>query len=182
MNKLATNPKVISLSYHVQYWDRPNRKDILGRAFSDDRQRRYADYSRSKRLYTPQMMVNGGAAFIGSHKEKVVEALRAAKPLEPITITAVTGDSATLSLPQLDNGFYTLWIAGVKAKHIETNARGQSRIFTNSVLSLKTGDPWDGNANITSVTLDKNPDIDHYIILAQNQAHGEIVAVGMLEF
>ncbi len=54
--------RVIALSQHVDYWDRLGWRDpFSSRAFTD----RQREYTRGD-SYTPQTIVDGGAAFAGS--------------------------------------------------------------------------------------------------------------------
>lgn len=58
--------EVIVLAYHVDFWDALGWKDRFSLASASARQRRYAQVRGSPRVYTPQMIVNGGEGFVGS--------------------------------------------------------------------------------------------------------------------
>lgn len=182
MNQLAENPNFIPLSYHVTYWDYIGWKDTLGRDFADRRQRSYSSFKNSRRVYTPQMIINGGKEFVGSRKHEANRNLSAAKPVARISMSGVTPKGTMITLPQLDNGDYYIWIAGVKNTHIEPIKRGENRgknvTYKNTVLTMDQGARWDGNAKTINLDLEKKPNIDHYVIFAQNHAFGEIVAAG----
>ena len=184
MNQLAQNPNFIALSYHVTYWDHIGWKDPLGRIFADSRQRNYSEYKQSRRIYTPQMIINGGKEFVGSRVNEANRKLGKARPIAPITISGATPKGTMITLPQLNNGDYTLWLAGVKAVHTEKIQRGENRgkniTYNNTVLSLKQAQKWDGNAQTLTIDLPKNSEIDYYVIFAQNRGYGEISAAGKI--
>jgi hypothetical protein len=73
------NPKLIALSYHVDYWDYLGWKDPFGKAEFSERQRAYAKRFKNNRVYTPQMVVNGSIEFVGSDEKKLTNALRNCK-------------------------------------------------------------------------------------------------------
>jgi len=184
INQFTENPNLITLSYHVTYWDHLNWKDTLGRKFADQRQRSYSNYKQSNRVYTPQMIINGDKEFVGSRKNEVKKNLEEAKALAQISISDLTPNAAKLSLPAIENGDYYLWVAGVKTKHVEKIGRGENRnktvTYSNIVLSLEHGARWDGHAKTINIALNETPEIDHYVVFAQNKAYGEIIAAGKI--
>jgi hypothetical protein len=71
----AKGAPVFMLAWHVDYWDRLGWKDRFSSASWTERQTRY---SVDRGLYTPQMVVNGTAQFVGSDRARASEAVRAA--------------------------------------------------------------------------------------------------------
>lgn len=67
------------LAYHVDYWNNLGWTDAFSSAAFSDRQRAYARTSASDRVYTPQMIVNGVAAFVGSDRDKALAAIAKAR-------------------------------------------------------------------------------------------------------
>lgn len=57
---------VIILEEHVDYWDRLGWKDPFSSAAMTTRQAEYADAHGGQQVYTPQMVVDGQAEFVGS--------------------------------------------------------------------------------------------------------------------
>lgn len=76
---------VFALSFHVDYWNSLGWKDPYSSKRFSERQRRYAEAFHSDNIYTPQMIVNGQAEFVGSSSTKahqyVHEALAATPSL-----------------------------------------------------------------------------------------------------
>ena len=62
----VTGAEIIGLGQHVDYWDRLGWKDRFSSAALTDRQQRYQTRFRTESIYTPQMVVDGRAEFVGS--------------------------------------------------------------------------------------------------------------------
>ncbi len=60
------NSKVITLSYHVDYWNYIGWKDPFSKRAYTEKQQQYGQKFYSNRIYTPQMVVNGKEHFVGS--------------------------------------------------------------------------------------------------------------------
>ena len=56
------------LSFHVDYWNGPGWRDPYSDSAFSRRQQEYANVFKSDHVYTPQMVVNGGAVFVGSDR------------------------------------------------------------------------------------------------------------------
>lgn len=73
------NALVIGLSEHVDYWDSLGWKDPFSNHKFTERQSAYAAATNEPDIYTPQMVVDGAAAFVGSDRQNAVgEITRAA--------------------------------------------------------------------------------------------------------
>jgi len=62
---------VYVLSFHVDYWNGLGWADPFSRAEFSARQRKYAARVSDGRVYTPQIVVNGGAEAVGSRESSV---------------------------------------------------------------------------------------------------------------
>ncbi len=62
---------VYVMSYHVDYWDRLGWKDPFGKRKFTEIQYGYADQFKERRVYTPQIVVNGREHFVGSNGSKL---------------------------------------------------------------------------------------------------------------
>ncbi len=70
---------IIVLSEHVDYWNRLGWKDPYSSGIFSERQTRYArSISRSNRIYTPQMVVDGQEEFVGHNLRRATAAVRRA--------------------------------------------------------------------------------------------------------
>jgi hypothetical protein len=67
---IATQPvagaEIIGLGQHVDYWDRLGWKDRFSSAAFTGRQQAYQTRFATESIYTPQMVVDGRAEFVGS--------------------------------------------------------------------------------------------------------------------
>ena len=62
---------VVALAFHVDYWNYIGWTDPFSSAAWSERQRRYARTLESGRVYTPQVVVDGGVHCVGSDEERV---------------------------------------------------------------------------------------------------------------
>ncbi len=72
---LTKRDDVIALSFNVDYWDYLGWKDTLASPVHTERQRRYAHAMRSRRVYTPQMVIGGTLETVGSDGGSVMRAI-----------------------------------------------------------------------------------------------------------
>lgn len=70
--------ELISLAWHVDYWDRLGWKDRFGSPAHTRRQYAYARSLNWDQVYTPQAIVQGRQAVVGSEREKLLELIQAA--------------------------------------------------------------------------------------------------------
>ena len=69
-DQLVPNADVITLGFHVDYWDNGGWKDRFSSLEYTKRQEAYARQMRILSTYTPQMVVDGSAEFVGSDRAK----------------------------------------------------------------------------------------------------------------
>jgi hypothetical protein len=67
------DPQTIVLSEHVDYWDRLGWRDPFSSHAFTERQQTYARRFRLDGAYTPQMVVDGAAQFVGSDSRRATE-------------------------------------------------------------------------------------------------------------
>ena len=90
---------VITLSYHVDYWNRLGWRDPYSQATFSDRQRNYAQHLNDRGVYTPQAVVNGRSGHIGSRERELRNAvLEASRNASQVTIEAEAVRSAAGTL------------------------------------------------------------------------------------
>lgn len=83
---LSKQADLITLAYHVDYWDYIGWTDTFGRKENSELQRAYAESWKSSRIYTPQMIVNGQKGVVGSRDKDVTDALGAATLSLPVEV------------------------------------------------------------------------------------------------
>jgi hypothetical protein len=67
--------EIITLAFHVDYWDGLGWKDPFASALFTQRQRVYDRKFRTGSIYTPQMVVDGDIEFVGSKLDKAEKAI-----------------------------------------------------------------------------------------------------------
>ena len=79
--------EIIPLSLHVDYWNYIGWADPFSAAAFSERQNSYAEAFAQGRIYTPQMVVDGRAEFVGSQQERAQTAIREALKEPKATVT-----------------------------------------------------------------------------------------------
>jgi hypothetical protein len=72
---------VIVLEEHVDYWDRLGWKDPFSSEAVTARQTEYGDAFGGSQVYTPQMVVDGHAEFVGSSEGETLRAIGSASEI-----------------------------------------------------------------------------------------------------
>ncbi|HWC53488.1 MAG TPA: DUF1223 domain-containing protein [Chitinophagaceae bacterium] len=86
------NENVVTLGFHVDYWDRLGWKDAFSSPDNTARQEYYSSVFKLSSIYTPEAVVNGKYEFVGSDKSKIVNTVEEqlkSKPSEIINLNAV---------------------------------------------------------------------------------------------
>jgi len=97
---------VIALGEHVTYWDRLGWKDRFSADVFTRRQEDYAWQFRSDSAYTPQMIVNGQAEFVGSDEARARrEIVKAAQgPATKVDLAIAARDMVRIKATGLPTG------------------------------------------------------------------------------
>jgi hypothetical protein len=74
---LASDPRILPLALHVDYWDYIGWADKFAHPKFTDRQRAYAKAVGSRTIYTPQLIIGGQDRIEGFAPEKTADRLRA---------------------------------------------------------------------------------------------------------
>jgi hypothetical protein len=64
----STDSNIITLSFHVDYWDHLGWKDRFSNSEFTNRQQEYANQFHLESIYTPQLIINGQYELIGSNR------------------------------------------------------------------------------------------------------------------
>jgi len=85
---LASDPRILPLALHVDYWDYIGWADAFANPQFTDRQRAYAAAIGSRTLYTPQLIIGGQDRIEGFSPEETAARLQEHLALAaPITLT-----------------------------------------------------------------------------------------------
>lgn len=185
IEKLAKEPNIIAITRPVTYWDQLGWKDTLAREGNTQLQRSYAARGgEGSGVYTPQAMVQGEAAAVGSSETKL-RRLIAAEKLKPgpaisARMTADGGRSVIVSQPGRANA--TVLVLALKGEAVVRIGAGENggRVvrYTNVVLAETEVGRWQGGSATITVPgrIMKQSGADRYAILLREGAAGRIVA------
>jgi hypothetical protein len=95
---LGGRADLLVLSFHVSYWDHMGWSDPFAIPASVRRQRGYARAMRSRSIYTPQMIVQGSAAAVGSDEGRIERLIRDAAPTVALAIARERGGTERFAI------------------------------------------------------------------------------------
>lgn len=182
LNALARKDNVIALACHVDYFD--IKEGSLAQQFCTQRQNQYSRTLRSGPKYTPQMVMNGKYDAIGHKQDKVDAALfkAASDEIEAIRIKPAKDSEFKLTMPEVETGQYSIWVAITKTplerSIIIGRNKGQSVLYEHIVSDLTSPMIWSGEKRSFDLSADFGDDKQSVAVWAQNQITGEIVAAG----
>jgi hypothetical protein len=151
-SELAKRDDVVALSLHVDYWDYLGWKDTLGDPAHTQRQRDYAAVRGSPRVYTPQIVLNGRADFVGSDRSAINDAI--GKSALPVPVTMRHGDG-TVEIEVAARPIRTMWPATIRLVLMTSEAEvpigrgenaGSTIDYYNVVRAMRPIGMWDGEA------------------------------------
>jgi hypothetical protein len=190
--------ELIVLSEHVDYWNHDGWKDPFSSAFYSDRQNDYKSRFGLKSVYTPEMVVDGAAEFLGSDAHSAERALTKAmkSPKLPITLSGLSIDGTTLhahiesdALPASSHEKEADVYLAIALHHAESDVlRGENAghhlAYTDVVQNLKdVGILHGGRAFSQDVSLKLEPGADKHnlrvIAFVQEKHQGRVLGVTM---
>ncbi|MEG3175418.1 DUF1223 domain-containing protein [Sphingomonas sp. RB3P16] len=150
LNALAARPDVIALNFAVTYWDQLGWKDTFAKPAFTARQWEYARSGGRSNVSTPQMIVGGRTAIVGSRAAEVdaVIARAHAAPSGP----AILIDGANVTIPAGKVAApATLWLVRYDPRTIQVAIRagengGRTLPHRNIVRELIPLGTWTGTA------------------------------------
>jgi len=97
LNAIAGRSDILALSFEVTYWDQLGWKDRYASPAFTARQWEYARVWRNASVYTPQMVINGRYALVGSNRGQVDNAIAHTPALNTAINVSHTGRNVTVS-------------------------------------------------------------------------------------
>ena len=150
LTELATHPDLLPLAFHVTYWDSLGWKDPFSLAAATARQRAYAEHLGSDTVYTPELVVNGQRAVVGSDRGAVAAAIEAASHAAPAlaSLRLRAGQAGLAVDVGGGSGSATIWLAGYDHQHRTAIGRGENGgrtlLEANIVRSMRPIGTWTG--------------------------------------
>ncbi len=78
LGELAKRSNVLSLGFHIEYWNYIGWADPYSKPWATRRQRDYSARLKQRFVYTPEIVVEGAAEGVGSERETIEALIRAA--------------------------------------------------------------------------------------------------------
>lgn len=182
LRKLATEPGVIALALHVDYWDYIGWTDKFGNPKFTDRQKAYAHAGGSNTIYTPQMIVGGVDRVEGTDPALVEGAIRRHQAaLAPVALHLVRHGERVQIAAEADPPLQVpLHVQLVRYHpnarvHIEYGENaGQVLDYANIVTAWSLLGTWDGRSPL-QLTATAEGD-DPVVVILQEDGPGRIYA------
>jgi hypothetical protein len=175
--ELSKDPTILPISLSVDYWDYLGWKDTLALPGHVKRQRAYAGARGDRAVYTPQAVVNGTSHVLGSDRQAIERAVKAAreKSQVPVKVSVADGKvNVEIAAGKQPVQSAEVWLCPLtKAVPVDIGRgenRGQSIVYTNVVRGwIKLGE-WKGEQLVLSKPLSEisaKGKFDAFAILVQ---------------
>lgn len=151
LHELSTHDDLLPLAFHVDYWNNLGWVDPFSSAIFTARQQGYAS-ARGFEVYTPQLVVEGNSAVIGSSRADVSATIASARREAKGAASSIrrSGNSANISIgTTADTGANTsadVYLVSFDSNrstsiHGGENA-GRKLAYTNVVRSMRKVGEW----------------------------------------
>jgi hypothetical protein len=177
-----TRTDVLPLAFHVTYWNQLGWKDPYSFDAADARQAQYAQRFHDF-AYTPEIVIDGKAAMVGSNRSAVNSAIGHAKSTDvmAITLDASRGDGRVSVSIGPGNGQARVLLVGYDGRHTTPVGRGENAGHTltesNVVRSFEPIGEWSG----TALTLKANVIAGEHLAVLLEAPDGAIVGAARVE-
>lgn len=124
-NQLVSNADVITLGYHVDYWDHYGWKDRFSAHAYSVRQEAYARAFKLSGPYTPQMVVDGARELVGSEGSSVIDVVAAsAKEPKAAVILKIVDDKLQVAITGLGSHSDSKVYLAIAESKLSTDVKG----------------------------------------------------------
>jgi hypothetical protein len=190
VGELAKRSDVLALAFHVDYWDDLGWRDRFGLSQSVERQRRYAGALRLSTVYTPEVVIDGRADYVGSNRSAIGQALEATRDGVPVSLTIEQGAALiSLAAPSMASSSMAssstarggdIVLIAYRRKAVSAIGRGENAGRTleeyNIVRALRDVGHWSGAAQDFRVPLASLPqDTTDIAVLVQAPGQGAVL-------
>lgn len=186
--------EIITLAWHVDYWDGFGWKDEFASPVFSQRQVAYSRALNIGETYTPQMFVDGNVYFVGTKLDKATkEITTAAKAAKPEIDLSLDKDKLKISIPNLQpkHERATVFVAFVQnnlSRKIERgNNAGKTLLHTSVARDLRSVGSLEPQMSKfeTETFLQFQPEWDkenlNLIVFVQENGSRKILAVSRIE-
>ncbi|MEO7690849.1 MAG: DUF1223 domain-containing protein [Sphingomonas sp.] len=183
VNAIAGRPDILALSFAVTYWDQLGWKDSFGQPAFTARQWDYAHAGGRAEVATPQVIINGRAAVVGSNAAQLAATIRANArgpegPSIALAGAKVVIGKATAAKPA------TVWLVRYDPRTLSVAIRagengGKTLPHRNIVRSLDVLGGWNGAQMTFAVPAAADPAY-RSAVLVQEGKGGRIIAASRI--
>ena len=184
LGELAGRRDVLALAFHVDYWDDLGWRDRFGLAEAVQRQRIYAKTLRRASPYTPQVVIDGQADYVGSDRASIGRSLAASRDGVAVSLSVANGQVLIDLAAQANAAASDIVLVGYQRQAVSAIARGENagRTLTefNIVRIIRTVGQWDGKAQQFQARVDSFPaDATDVAALVQPVGQGHIIGAAV---
>lgn len=182
LGELAKRPGLITLAYHIDYWDRLGWKDPFSLKAATSRQNAYAHRLNLQTIYTPQMVIQGTNDVVGFDRPAVLAALESKRDGLPLRLSRANGKL----MIELGAGAPAEITVVAYSGESETRvARGENagRILKDHsiVRAIYPLGNWDGSAKTISLDLSPVPNnATMAAVLIQGSGQGQMLGAATI--
>ena len=184
---LASDPRILPLALHVDYWDYIGWEDKFAMAQFTTRQKSYAHAIGSRTIYTPQLIIGGADRIEGFSPDETADRLRDhLKAGTPVTLTVTRqGDKLVIRAeadPPLTEPVRVQLVRYMPAETVKIERgenAGKTITYHNIVTSWERLEDWTGKAPL-EITAPFSGD-EKGAVIVQTDGPAEILAAARVE-
>jgi hypothetical protein len=183
---LAEQPGVLTLSWHVDYWDYLGWTDEFGRPEHTARQEAYAAVAGERGVYTPQIIVDGQDTVLSLHRAALMALIDEHHARPPVVMVTATeaGDGHVIDLTPrapIPGGVEVTMVRYLPHRTVLVKAgenRGRSIGYSNIVVGIEPVTLWPAREPLRLTVRagedpnDAYPDDTRHAILVQQALAG----------
>jgi hypothetical protein len=185
--------EIIPLAFHVDYWNNLGWQDKFSSAAFSKRQELYVARFGIEGSYTPEMVVDGRAEFLGSDTGRAAKVIAdALKNKKGSAAIALDGDTISVSITDLPQHHPATVFVAVTEDNITSQVKagennGQTFNHTSVVRSLSTLGLIEKDATAfeaktaVPVVADLKREISRLVVFVQDNVDRRIIAVGTIK-
>lgn len=189
---LAERDDLLTLSFHVDYWDYVGWADPFGDAKFTLRQERYLERFGINYMLTPQIFVDGMLEGVGSDLDAIQMLIADAKRTRmnevAISITRTGAREVQVTLPSMEYGGYAeVILVRYDARH-QTKVSGgdnDGKLLTNVnvVRQIVVHSLWKGEPIVFDAPLEMlgDDDLQFYAVIVQEPNQGPILGASYID-
>ena len=183
LGTLTGHDYVLPLALHVDYWDYIGWKDTFGNSAHTVRQKRYAAAGGRSVIYTPQMIIQGGANLEGTRPAELMNEVMRLRERPAMVLLRVEREANMLTIhangAPVDIGPISVQLVRYTPQATIAIKRGENRgktlTYHNIVTSWETLTAWDGRAPLEH-RLELAGGDDRAAVILQTEGPGTIIA------